>query len=353
VPRQLTLRDIGGQLGLSAMTVSLALRDSPRISAATKKRVREATRGVNFEPNQLARALATGRSNLIGVIVPNSSDVYYAEVIRAIEDSARAQDFHVLLCNGSYRMETYTARVRDMRRLHMKGIVAAPPFLSENPRLPQFWQDLLKTDFEVVLINRQLEPPIFHQVAADYMDGVAQVAKALAERRHHRVAYISANQTIVTFRQRLDTFRGCVLEHGFDQDGSLFESGELTCAGGYDACKRLWTANRRKLPTAIVAASDVMAVGILRFLDEAGIDVPGQVSLTSFDGTWFADFTHRSLTTVVTPMYEVGRQAFATLLEAMRGEIPEPRSLLLPVTLRIRESIGPAPQSLRALRDSR
>jgi LacI family transcriptional regulator len=344
VPRQITLRDIGKQLGLSAMTVSLALRDSPRISAATKKRVRAATRGMNFEPNQLARALATGRSNLIGVIVPNSSDLYYAEVIRAIEDAASAQDYHVLLCNGSYRMETYTARVRDMRRLHMKGIVAAPPFLSEKPRLPQFWQDLVESDFEVVLINRQLDPPIFHQVAADYMAGVAMVAKALADRRHQRVAYISANQTIVNFVQRLDTYRGCVLEYGFDRDASLFEAGELTCAGGYAACKRLWAANRRKPPTAIVAASDTMAVGILRFLDEAGIDVPGQVSITSFDGTWFADFTHRSLTTVVTPMYEIGRQAFATLLDAMKGEIREPRSLVLPVQLRLRESIGPAPR---------
>ena len=125
MPRQITLRDIGKELGLSAMTVSLALRDSPRISDATKKRVRAATRGRNLEPNQLARALATGRSNLIGVIVPNSSDLYYAEVIRAIEDAASALQYHVLLCNGSYRMETYTARVRDMRRLHMKGIVAA------------------------------------------------------------------------------------------------------------------------------------------------------------------------------------------------------------------------------------
>ena len=192
----------------------------------------------------------------------------------------------------------------------------------------------------MVLINRQLDPPIFHQVAADYMAGVAMVAKALADRRHHRVAYISANQTIVNFVQRLDTYRGCVLDTGSTRTRSLFESGELTCAGGYAACKRLWTANRRKPPTAIVAASDTMAVGILRFLDESGIDVPGQVSITSFDGTWFADFTHRSLTTVVTPMYEIGRQAFTTLLEAMKGEIREPRSVVLPVQLRLRESIG-------------
>jgi LacI family transcriptional regulator len=343
VKREITLRDIGKQLGLSAMTVSLALRDSPRISDATKKRVRAAVRGMNFVPNQLARALATGRSNLIGVIVPNSSDLYYAEVIRAIEDSASAVQYHVLLCNGSYRMETYTARVRDMRRLHMKGIVAAPPFTAARPRLPQFWKDLLTSDFEVVLVNRQLDPPIFHQVAADYMAGVGMVARALAERGHRRVAYISGTPEVLPFKQRLDAFRRCVQAHGFDADESLIDRGELTCAGGYEACRRLWHANRRK-PTAVVASNDTSAVGVLRCLEEAGVQVPRDVSIASFDGTPFADFVHRSLTTVVTPMYEIGRQAFQTLLGAMRGDLREPRSLILPVELRLRESIGPAPR---------
>ena len=96
-----------------------------------------------------------------------------------------------------------------------------------------------------------------------------------------------------------------------------------------------------------------MAVGVLRYLDEAGVDVPGQVSIASFDGTPFADFTHRSLTTVVTPMYEVGRQAFQTLLDAMKGGLAEPRSLILPVELRLRESIGPAPAAWRARRRGR
>lgn len=339
--RETTLRDIGKQLGLSAMTVSLALRDSPRISDATKKRVRAAVRGMNFVPNQLARALATGRSNLIGVIVPNSSDPYYAEVIRAIEDCASALRYHVLLCNGSYRMETYTAHVRDMRRLHMKGIIAAPPFTTGRPRLPQFWKDLVASDFEVVLINRQLDPPIFHQVAADYMAGVGMVARALAERGHQRVAYISGRPAILPFVQRLDVFRRCVREYGFHDEAGLFESGELTCAGGYEACLRLWKANRRK-PTAVVASSDSMAVGVLRYLGERGVNVPGDVSIASFDGTLFADYVHRSLTTVATPMYEIGRQAFGTLLEAMTGGLREPRSLILPVELRLRESIGPA-----------
>src|SRR5512134_2079787 len=189
------------------MTVSLALRDSPRISDATKKRVRAATRGMNFEPNQLARALATGRSNLIGVIVPNNSDPYYAEVIRAIEDASRCSGYHVLLANGSYEMEQYVDRVKEMMSLHMGGIIAAPPFTTERPKLDRFWHDLRESTVEVVLINRHLNPPIFHQVAADYIDGVRRVVEALAERGHLRVAYISGRPAMLPIRQRLTAFR--------------------------------------------------------------------------------------------------------------------------------------------------
>jgi DNA-binding LacI/PurR family transcriptional regulator len=229
-----------------------------------------------------------------------------------------------------------------MQRLHMKGIIAAPPFTSEKPRLPAFWQELVGSDFEVVLINRQLDPPIFHQVAADYMAGVAMVVRALAERGHRRVAYISGLPMVLPFRQRLATFRRCARSHGFDEQASLIEKGELTCAGGYNACRRLWESSACK-PTAIVASSDTPAVGILRYLHEQKIAIPEEVSVASFDGTQFADFTHRSLTTVVTPMYDIGRQAFQLLQDAMEGNIQEPRSLILPVELRIRESIGPAP----------
>jgi LacI family transcriptional regulator len=195
----------------------------------------------------------------------------------------------------------------------------------------------------VVLINRQLAPPIFHQVAADYMAGVVRLARALAERGHRRVGYISGWPAVLPFRQRLDTFRRAVREHGFDEDEALVVTGELTCAGGYDGCRRLWAANRRK-PTAIVASNDTAAVGVLRYLAETGVPVPQAVSVGSFDGTPFADFTRPSLTTVATPMYEIGRQAFRTLLEAMQGKLPEPRSLILPVDLRLRESLGPAPR---------
>lgn len=339
--KKVTIRDIGNKLGLSAMTVSLALRDHPRISKETKDRIRAEMDKLCYKPNQVARALATGKSNLIGVIVPNSSDHYYAEVIRAIEDSASAANYHVLLANGSYEMEKYADRVRDMMGLHMGGIITAPPFTSEKPELPQFWRGLKNSDFEVVLINRELRPPIFHQVAADYTAGVEMVVKALAERGHQRVAYVSGRPAMLPIRQRLAAFKRFASRQGFDRDKSLFECSDLTFGGGYEAGRRLWNSTIDK-PTAIVAFSDVVAVGLLRFLDEEQINVPEDVSVVSFDGTAVGEFTHTSLSTVITPMYEIGRQAFSLLINAMAGNHREPQSLILPVELKLRESIAVA-----------
>lgn len=341
--KQVTIRDVAAKLGLSAMTVSLALRDHPRISTETKARVRVAMDKLGYKPSPVARALATGKSNLLGVIVPSSSDHYYAEVIRAIEDSASAANYHVLLANGSYQIERYTERVRDMMSLHVGGIIAAPPFTSAKPKLPPFWQALLHSDveFDVVLINRELRPPLFHQVAADYTAGVKLVVDALAERGHSRVAYLSGRPAMLPIRQRLVAFRRYARQRGFVQDARLIEYCELSFAGGYEAGQRLW-AVRGKRPTAVVAFSDVVAVGLLRFLDEAGIAVPAEVSVVSFDGTAISAFTHPSLSTVVTPMYEIGKQAYQLLVGAMRGAYREPQSLILPVALKLRESIGPA-----------
>lgn len=325
------------------MTVSLALRDHPRIPPETKDRVRATMDKLGYKPNPVARALATGKSNLIGVIVPNSSDHYYAEVIRAIEDRASAENYHVLLANGSYEMERYTERVRDMMSLHVGGIIAAPPFTSEKPGLPMFWQNMLSSDleFDVVLINRELRPPVFHQIAANYTDGVKMVVEALANRGHRRVAYVSGSPAMLPIRQRLSAFKRFARKRGFDCDDKLIEHCDLTFAGGYGAGKHLWMANDNK-PTAVVAFSDVVAVGLLRFFDEAGVSVPDDVSVVSFDGTAVGEFTHISLSTIVTPMYEIGQRAYELLIAAMDGQFTEPQSLILPVELKLRESIGDA-----------
>src|SRR5271155_742821 len=152
--RNITLQDIGRKLGLSTTTISLALRDHPRISEVTKVRVRKMIEQMKYQPDRVARALVMGKSSLIGVIVPNSSDPYYSEVFKGIEDAARALSYHVLLSNGSYDMSSYAQRVKEMKSLRVDGIILAPPFTGERPKLEGIWQEMRETGYPLVLVNR-------------------------------------------------------------------------------------------------------------------------------------------------------------------------------------------------------
>jgi LacI family transcriptional regulator len=335
---KITLRDIGRKLNLSSTTISLALRDHPRISAGTKERIRKLITEWKYEPDQVARALVMGRSNLIGVIVPNSSDPYYAEIFKGIEDGVRSANCYALLCNGSYDLDGYAARVKEMMSLRVGGILIAPPFKQERLIPQPFWEELRHQNTPVVLINRRLNPAVFHQVSADYESGVRMVVETLASLGHRRVAYISGEPALLPIQQRLAAFRRLARKHGFDEDPSLLGRSLLTLGGGYDACERMWSGASKK-PSAMVTFSDSIAVGVLRFLLEKNIDVPEDVSLISFDGIAFSEYTNPSISTVVTPMYEIGQKAFSLLQGTLNGDHKEPQNVVLPVKLVVRESV--------------
>lgn len=333
-----TLQDIGEKLGLSRTTISLALRDHSRISDGTKKKVAAMAKRLGYEPDQVARTLATGRSSLVGVVVPNTADHVYAEVFRGIEDAAQASDFHVLLSNGTYNGASTAARVREMMSLKVAGIIAAPPFDSPSRPLPQFWRGIKRLGFPTVMLNRELIPPVFHQVTIDNKGGIRLAMEALKSLGHSRVAYITGAVDMIPIRQRLEAFRQFSSHYGLDDDAELIESSELSAQGGYEACARLWDRLRKK-PTAIMVFSDAPSLGVMRFLAEHRIRIPEQISVIGYDGTDSSEYSQPSLSTVATPLYEMGQEAFKLLKEAMERGHARPRSIVLPPRLILRESV--------------
>jgi LacI family transcriptional regulator len=336
-----TLQHIGDKLGLSRTTISLALRNHPRISTATKKKIAATASKLGYEPDQVARTLATGRSNLIGVVVPNIADHVYAEVFRGIEESAQSAGYHVLLSNGTYEAENTGDRLSDMMRLKIAGIIAAPPFRSESLPVDPLWKEIKRSGFPLVLLNRELEPPIFHQVTIDNKGGIRLAMETLSSLGHKRVAYITGSVDIIPIRQRYEAFREFSPKYGFDIDDQLVESCEFSAQGGYESCARLW-ARLKKKPTAIMVFGDTPAQGVMRFFHQQNIRVPEAVSVLGFDGTDSSEFSQISLSTVVTPLYEMGKRAFHLLKQEMDRPLAQPHSILLPVRLVVRESISRA-----------
>ena len=334
-----TLQHIGDKLGLSRTTISLALRNNPRISTATKKKIVATAKRLKYEPDQVARALATGRSNLIGVVVPNTADHVYAKVFRGIEDAAQSAGCQVLLSNGSYNADQTADRLSDMMRLKIAGVIAAPPFQSETLPCTPPWSEIKRARFPLVLLNRELNPPVFHQVTIDNKGGIRLAMETLSSLDHKRVAYITGSVDVITIRQRYEAFLELRSKYGFDIDAQLVEHSELNAQGGYESCERLWDRLKRK-PTAIMVFSDAPALGVMRFLHKQGVHVPEEISVIGFDGTDSSEFSQISLSTIVTPLYEMGKQAFRLLEQEMEKPQSQPRSILLPVQLAVRESIA-------------
>jgi LacI family transcriptional regulator len=339
--RQVTLQHIGEKLGFSRTTISLALRNHPRISVATREKIVATAKRMGYVPDQAAQALATGRSKLIGVVVPNTADHVYAEVFRGIEDAAQSKGFHVLLSNGSYVADQTIARIQEMMGLKIAGILAAPPFQSEPVPLGPFWRKLKRSGFPFVLLNRELSPAVFDQVTIDNKGGIRLVMEKLSSLGHKRVAYITGSVDIIPIRQRHDAFREFSRTYGFETAGDEVERCDSSAKGGYESCAKLWARLKRK-PTAIMVFSDAPSLGVLRYLFEHKIRVPEEVSVIGFDGTDSSEFSQISLSTVATPMYEMGKQAFRMLEEAIGHRQARPRSMLLPVKLILRDSVAPA-----------
>lgn len=342
--RIVTLQHIADRLDLSRTTISLALRDHPRIGQTTKDKVLALAARMGYEPDRVARSLATGRSSLIGVMVPDSTNAYYAEVIRGIEAAARSAQLDVVLANGSYDLDLEAARIREMAQIRVAGVIAAPAFNSERPKLEGAWLDLREGSLPFVLVNRQLNPPIFHQVSADNVDGMRLAVEAIAALGHRRVAYLRGVHMTVPTRQRLRAFRHFARIHHFDNDPGLLDFSDIGPRAGYEACKRLWSKLRKK-PTAILTLSDAEAFGVLRSLSELNVRVPQDVSVMGFDGFELAAFSQISLSTIETPMYEIGKRTVEVLIETINNPHPCPQNVVLPVRLRLRESVGPAPRS--------
>jgi LacI family transcriptional regulator len=338
--KQATLGDIAKKLGISRTTVSLVVNDHPRISKETKKLVWSAIQELEYRPDPTARALATGRSNLLGFIVPEMSNLYFAEIFRGAEAYARERGYHLLLNNGSYDLKVEEQRIQDLLDLKIGGLVVSPAFTDARQTSRTIWKDLRNDNFPIVLINRHMQPPIYHQISADNTEGVRLAMEHLAQLGHRRVAYITGEPRVLPVRQRMKAFQDFLTHFGFENDPSLVESSTFTIQGGYESARRLWGKASKK-PTAIMALSDTVALGILKFLQESGIDVPGEVSLMGFDGTPIAEFSLIGISTIETPLYDMGRQAITILEQVMQSRVKNLQNVMLPVRLIERGSTGP------------
>jgi DNA-binding LacI/PurR family transcriptional regulator len=321
-----TIKDIAKVGGVSHTTVSRALRGHPAISEETTGRIRQIADELGYVPNTVARGLKTNRSGALGVIVRRIVDPYFSEVLSGIEDTLYAEGYSLFLAASNRDPDREEAIVRAMSERRVDGVIICSTQVGAAHR-----QQLERFGVPTVLINNQADEDITHSVYHDDAFGSSQLTEHLMKLGHTRIAYLGNKRGGRTTSERRHGYEQALLNGGLPVRPELIVDGPNGLAeGGASGAQQLLSLEEK--PTGIICYNDVMAIGAIQALQEAGLRIPSDCSVTGFDNIELAAFTSPALTTFDQPKYEIGRQAALMMLRLLdkRGdETREPSSDIL------------------------
>jgi DNA-binding LacI/PurR family transcriptional regulator len=334
--RGTTILDIARKLGLSAMTVSRALTGNPEVSEATKRKVLRCAEAMGYRPNRWARSLVTRKSSIVGVVIPDISHSFFAEITCGIEEVLEKTGYNILLCHSRGSVEKERAEIETLIGSRVDGLIIA----SEQPESsPKPFQELIDRHIPFVLVDRFFPKQGFTSVRADDR-AVGKIATGhLLALGHRRIAHIEGPRlSPASLRHR--GYLGTLKAAGILMDRHLVVRGNFDIPTGAAAMRQLLQLDPR--PTAVFTANDPMAIGAVYACREAGLRVPEDISIVGAGNIEGPHHPNPFLTTVDWPRTELGRVAGELLLRAMQastqarpeGKVFEPRLL-------VRQSTGP------------
>jgi LacI family transcriptional regulator len=320
--------------GVSIATASrvVSSADYP-VSAPTRERVLDAARTLDYVPNALARGLLKSQMPLVGVIVHDITDPYFAEVVRGVDDAASSGGYLVITCSSERDGERETSYVRLLRSMRAAAVLFAGSGLDDpalNEELPRHVAALRASGAAVVHLSpHALGEP---EVSVDNAGGISAMIGALLELGHRRIAFLAGPASLYVARQRLAGYRRRLAEAGIAVDEHLVVETGFSAEAGALAVDQLFATGADF--TAIACANDLLALGALQRLHERGLAVPGDVSVAGFDDIPVAAMTAPSLSTVRLPLRELGRRGFEAAIRMLSTETVEPQILPTQVVLR-------------------
>lgn len=328
------LRDVAEAAGVHAATASRALNPKARqlVSPETVRRVTRAAEALGYRPNPIARGLKTARSATVGLVIPDLTNPLFPPIVRGIENVLESAGYSPLIVNTDNDAERERALIDSLRSRQVEGLIIATARL-EHALLHR----LRERDVKMVLVNRRVEDLGVPFVGADDGAGVALAVRHLTALGHRRIAHLAGPQTTSSGVVRSRAFRHAVRDHGLADDPELVvECAHWTEGDGAASAREL--LDRDTGATAIVAGNDLIALGCYDVFAERGIACPRDISVIGFNGMPFIDKLRPPLTTIGIPHHELGAEAARMLLDCIEEPERPPGSLLLPVTLAVRES---------------
>lgn len=344
--RTLRLRDLARQVGVHPSTASRALSGDPaaRLSAATRARVLDLAALTGYRPNRLARSLKKQRTHILGMLIPDITNPLFAALFRAVEDSAGAAGYSVILCNTDDRPDRFDHHLRTLGEGHVDGLLIATAHREDAGV-----RAVEERGMPFVLVNRRRTGSAAlgdGWVVCDDRAGAHLAVQHLVALGHTRIAHLAGPDDVSTTADRLAGFQEAIAWLG-PPGVPRVAIGGLTEAAGLGGMARLLTGPRDVWPTAVFVANDFAAIGAIAAARAAGLQVPADLSIVGFNDSVLAQRCDPPLTTIRIPIAEMGRLAAQVLSRRLDRPLgaaePLPVQAVLPVELVIRGSTAPPP----------
>jgi LacI family transcriptional regulator len=345
-----TIADVARRARVSTATVSRVLAGLGHARPETRDRIMAAARDLDYRPSGVARSLQRRSTQTFGLIVTDIENPYFPELVRAVEDAARAEGYTILLCNAADDPERESAYLDLLVERRVDGLIIAASSLGVRHR-----EWLTSSPLPVVLINTTAVDVDLPSIQSDNRAGGRLAAQHLLDLGHRRFGYLMPPPRNVDAPERLAGVRDALEAAGPGAEPIAVASGAPLVGGGEAAMLEL--LDRAPATTAVLAYNDLMAIGALRALRRRGRSVPGDVSVVGFDDVALAAYVDPPLTTLSQSTAEMGYWAVERLTERVRARAEstgpgeavddQPRAarvVMLPVRLEVRGSTGPAPR---------
>jgi DNA-binding LacI/PurR family transcriptional regulator len=326
--------DVAARAGVSKTTVSHVINNTRHVEEDTKQRVLQAIDELGYRPSAAARSLTTNRTETIGVIVSDSSNYFFAEVLRGIEDVLRLENYALLVCNTAEILEREEHYLDILIRQRVDGIIAAAT--------SRKWETLKQVEalhIPIVFVDRLFEGLNAPYVGVDNKKGASLGAGYLVECGHGEIGILAGFERLSTMRERLEGFRETLQEHDIPLPEEWAVPSPLTIQGGREAMKQLLALPHR--PTAVFLNNNLLALGALLALKDLSLRCPQDVALVGFDDHPWAAVSDPPLTVVRQPAEQIGRTAAEILLALLRGERADETNVWLECELVERRSCCP------------
>ncbi|MGM0370577.1 MAG: LacI family DNA-binding transcriptional regulator [Bacillota bacterium] len=327
----ITMKDIAEIVGVSESTVSRAINNKAGVGEKTREEILKVAKKRNFQPNRLAQNLAKQETNVIGLLLPDISSLFYSDVARGVQDYATSRGYQVIVCNTDDNKEHEINYINWLKSNKVAGMIFLGGGLVNNEIVK-----LGLTDYPIVLANRLVEQVTLPSVLIDDTSGAFKATEHLLDKEYERIGLVLGPANSWQSQNRLQGYKQALRQRGIDYDSDLVLNKSWTRKSGYQGFLELM--DLEKPPRAIFAANDLIAAGVVEAIKLGGYFIPQDIAVVGFDDTVVTSVIDPPLTAIARPMHQLGVKSANKLLSLIKEENFSQEIEILESELMIRES---------------